>query len=98
MQSALAAASGREVVLQGRQGRKLFFEQLEVKVISLLYPIHCVKTCKCAQSYLVDFLTSVECSADQQQWLVINCCTVLLVTSRHAPMQHSASRTVQKQP
>ena len=58
MQSALAAASGREVVLEGRQGRKLFFEQLVVKVISLLYPVLCVKTCKCAQLYLVELFAT----------------------------------------
>lgn len=38
MQGALAAASGKEVVLEGRQGRKLFFEQLEVKVDILSFP------------------------------------------------------------
>ena len=32
VQGALAAASGKEVVLEGRQGRRLFFEQLEVRV------------------------------------------------------------------
>ena len=32
MQATLAAVSDREVVLEGRHGRKLYFEQLEVKV------------------------------------------------------------------
>ena len=35
MQATLAAVSDREVVLEGRHGRKLYFEQLEVKVTSL---------------------------------------------------------------
>ena len=35
MQATLAAVSDREVVLEGRHGRKLYFEQLEVKVLRL---------------------------------------------------------------
>ena len=35
MQATLAAVSDREVVLEGRHGRKLYFEQLEVKVTPL---------------------------------------------------------------
>ena len=45
MQATLAAVSDREVVLKGRHGRKLYFEQLEVKVTPLAsHVMHCLLT------------------------------------------------------